>query len=161
MLMELNYVVYDTADPQVEDLIGKPVMTGMRLLDLEQNIEKKDESFVDILQGVDTTHNYFMLKSGRLCNLIYPWEKTTKENLYRPFESAEELCAKWGRFVSSSRPEGTMPLIWVKYKDTENSYLITGFTSNGIIAGEDFFTWEEAFENLSFLDNATFGEINV
>lgn len=161
MEMVLNYVIYDTSDPRVEDLIGKPVMTGMRLLDLEQNLEKEDEGFVDVLQGVDTTHNYFMLKSGRLCNLIYSWDKPTKEERYRPFKSVEELCAKWTRFVPSSRPEGTMPLIWVKYKDTDNSYLITGFTSKGIIAGEDYFTWEEAFDKLSFLDNCTFGEVNV
>ena len=111
------------------------------------------------MQGVDTIHNYFLLKSGKLCNLIYPLAR--KKVTYRPFKNIEELLIRWTRFVSSTRPLYTMPLIWVKYKDTVNKYLITGFTADGIIAGEDYFTWEEALEKLAFLDDTAFGEINV
>ena len=49
----------------------------------------------------------------------------------RPFSDIKELVAHWDLMYSTSnRPSGTMPLIWVKHKESGSVFLVTGFDNN-------------------------------
>lgn len=154
MEFDIKQVIFDVADPKVDALIGKGVITGMRLLDLKDHVIA--EECFDVLEGVDTTHNYFLLKSGKLASIIYPANGVCLK--YRPFTGRGEMIARADKVVSSNRHDFTQPLVWLKYKGTWNAYLVTGILEAGIMLDE-FFTWEEAFKKLEFLNETPFGEL--
>lgn len=154
MEFDIKQVIFDVADPKVDALIGKGVITGMRLLDLKDHVIA--EECFDVLEGVDTTHNYFLLKSGKLASIIYPANGVCLK--YRPFTGRGEMIARADKVVQSNRHDFTQPLVWLKYKGTWNAYLVTGILEAGIMLDE-FFTWEEAFKKLEFLNETPFGEL--
>lgn len=155
MEFDIKKVIFDVADPKVDLLIGKGVVTGMRLLDLKDHVIA--EECFDVLEGVDTTHNYFLLKSGKLASIIYPGNGEEVEVKYRPFANRGQMIAKADEVNPSNRHDFTQPLVWLKYKGTWNTYLVTGILESGIMLDE-FFTWEEAFKKLEFLNGTPFGE---
>jgi hypothetical protein len=155
MEFDIKKVIFDVADPKVDLLIGKEVITGTRLIDLKDHVIA--EECIEVLEGVDTTHNYFLLKSGKIASTIYPANGEEVQVKYRPFTGRGEMIAKADKVIPSNRHDFTQPLIWLKYKGTWNAYLVTGILESGIMLNE-FFTWEEAFKKLEFLNETPFGE---
>ncbi|MBR6401813.1 MAG: hypothetical protein IKS48_00350 [Eubacterium sp.] len=96
---------------------------------------------------------------------IKPEEKKVQKSLsnpdlYRPFKDTDELIAYWEKhYGNGNRPEHTMPLIWIKGKDTGNVYLINGYEEGKCvyISADWWFDMEELFEQFKFLDGRPCG----
>ena len=85
---------------------------------------------------------------------------------YVPFDSVQELIDAWDSKYSQNknRPEGTMPLIWIKNKVKNRVYLITDFLFdkyfNDDIGTEDSnFQLKELFEDYTFLDGSIISRV--
>lgn len=76
---------------------------------------------------------------------------------YRAFNSVGELIERWNDLTPCTRPLCTMPLVWVKYKDSNTIQLVTAFADNGVEMGSVFMTWEYFFEKMEFLDGTPCG----
>jgi len=95
----------------------------------------------------------------------YDYKVDTEESedtLYRPFENTTELIEYWDKhYVNGSRPAYTMPLIWVKGKQTGTTYLITGYEKNeyACLSDDWWVNMEELFEQCTFLDGKCCGVV--
>lgn len=49
------------------------------------------------------------------------------------------------------------PVCWVKFKDTENCYLITGIVNDGVWLSDQFLNWTELFNRVTFIDGTPCG----
>ena len=76
---------------------------------------------------------------------------------YRAFNGVNELLFRWLEINAHDRPTFTMPLIWVKYKDSNTRQLVTAFADNGVEMGAEFMTWEYFFEKMEFLNGTPCG----
>lgn len=85
-----------------------------------------------------------------------------EDTLYRPFKDTNELIAYWDKhYDNGNRPEYTMPLIWVKGKETGNVYLITGYEDNIYVCLSDdrWLSMKELFRQYKFLDGKCCGMV--
>lgn len=74
---------------------------------------------------------------------------------YVPFDTVEELIECWGKYSSL-----TMPLIWIKHKETDNKHLITDYyKDNTISTSDEIFSLRVLFEHFTFLDGSPIGKI--
>lgn len=65
------------------------------------------------------------------CNYRYrPAQEQTAEKKYRAFASIDELTAEFVKRFRTKTPSYALPLIWVKTKDKDERYLITGFVKS-------------------------------
>lgn len=86
---------------------------------------------------------------------------------YVPFDSVQELINAWDEKYpqNKNRPEGTMPLIWIKNKECSRVHLITDFFFERTFMGCDVgtsdyhFTLKELFEKYTFLDDSIIGKV--
>ncbi|MBR4396647.1 MAG: hypothetical protein IKS93_02205 [Methanobrevibacter sp.] len=89
-------------------------------------------------------------------------ESLSDSDLYRPFKDTDELIAYWEKhYGNGNRPEHTMPLIWLKDKDTGNVFLITGYDEDEYVClGDDWWlSMKELFEQCKFLDGNCCGKV--
>ena len=85
-----------------------------------------------------------------------------------PFDTVEELINAWDNKYpqNKNRPEGTMPLIWIKNKQKNRVYLITDFLFDQCY-GQDVGTYEsnyrlgDLFKDFTFLDGSIIGKVRV
>jgi hypothetical protein len=90
---------------------------------------------------------------------------TEVKDKYVPFDSVEELIECWEKKFpgNANRPEGTMPLIWIKSKHAYRVYLITYFLFEQSY-GQDVGTYdsnyrlEDLFKDFTFLDGSIIGK---
>ena len=96
------------------------------------------------------------------------WEPGTvyrikPEDTYVPFDNLNEFISKWESMNPGCivRPKCTMPMIWVKSKETGNIYLIGGydFENNGVGIYEYWFTLENMFKDYTFLNDSIIGKV--
>lgn len=87
------------------------------------------------------------------------WKYRIKpEKDYRPFEDCAELMVEFAkRFNVSNIPSYAEPLIWVKDKETDSRYLITGYENIGIYVGGIWRGLDEFYERYVFLDGSCCG----
>lgn len=81
---------------------------------------------------------------------------------YIPFETLEELIECWNHKIkySSYDTELEMPLIWVKYKSSNFKYVLTCFENTCVGINSGFvYTFEEMFNDFTFLDGTPIGKI--
>ena len=109
-------------------------------------------------------YDYCANKDGIRCKSYCT--KATGAAHYVPFDTVQELIDAWDSKYpqNKNRPEGTMPLIWIKNKVKNRVYLITDFLFdkyfNDDIGTEDSnFQLKELFENYTFLDNSIIGKV--
>ena len=93
----------------------------------------------------------------RFCIDGNKWEQEEKkEPAYRPFKDCDELIKKSGQ---SYRPENTMPLIWVREKESRACNLITGYDDENYVFLQDrWIDMEVLFNNFEFLDGEPCGK---
>ena len=104
-------------------------------------------------------YDYCMDKNGIRC-------KSYCTTVYVPFDTVQELIEVWDNKYpqSKNRPEGTMPLIWIKSKRKNRVYLITDFlfekAYNCDVGTEDEnFSLKELFEDYTFADGSIIGKV--
>lgn len=83
---------------------------------------------------------------------------------YVPFDTTEELINYWNQKMFSGKPYNTileMPLIWVKNKETNSKFLITGIEGEGdsVSLGGYYYSIKEMFDIFTFLDDSPIGKI--
>jgi len=85
---------------------------------------------------------------------------------YVPFDSVQELIDAWDSKYpqNKNRPEGTMPLIWIKNKVKNRVYLITDFLfdkrfKDDIGTEDSNLELKELFDDYTFLDGSIIGEV--
>ena len=123
------------------------------------------EVWVKLLYPIPEENIIHIVKDEPETEINYPREvlpnEEEKEVIYEPhyraFNSVEELIERWNFLNPCTRPAHTMPLVWVKYKDSNTRQLVTAFADNGIEMGAEFMTWEYFFEKMEFLDGTPCG----
>lgn len=156
MDFDVSKVVYCGED--CTDLLGKLFFYSNDLLNLSGSVKDNDELSIATLVDIDTNALHpFKIKDSGGCmmwvKLLYP--SNNKKNIcFRPFSDYKELILKWGRVCPSpnKRPPNTMPLIWVKYKLSDNCQLITAFNKDGVEMGAEYMSWKALFDKMTFLD---------
>lgn len=105
-------------------------------------------------------YDYCTNKDGKRCKSY-----CTKVE-YVPFDTVEGLIEAWDNKYpqNKNRPEGTMPLIWIKNKQKNRVYLITDFLFDKRFnddVGTEFedFSLKDLFENYTFLDGSIIGKV--
>lgn len=105
-------------------------------------------------------YNYCANKDGIRCKSY-----CTKVE-YVPFDTVQELIDAWDSKYpqNKNRPEGTMPLIWIKNKVKNRVYLITDFLfdkylKDDIGTEDSNLQLKELFEDYTFLDNSIIGKV--
>ena len=80
---------------------------------------------------------------------------------YVPFENTQELIEAWEKKypTNKDRPNGTMPLIWIKLKENENNTsLITDFGDYGVSTSSIIMSFDSLFEKYTFADGSVCGK---
>ena len=140
-----------------EELLGEEVYYAQSLRTLEEVVTTENGVYKGCVTNVDM--NGFFSINGIWTNFIY---LTGKKNVLmtpkcRPFNNVDELVSRWDSINPCTRSANTMPLIWVKYKDSETVELITAFCKDGVEMGNSYMTWGYFFDAMVFLDNTPCG----
>ena len=105
-------------------------------------------------------YNYCTNKNGVRCR-----NYCTEVTKYVPFDTVQELVDAWDKKYpqNKNRPEGTMPLIWIKNKEKNRVYLITDFLfekyhDSDVGTGDENLKLTELFERFTFLDDSIIGK---
>lgn len=98
-------------------------------------------------------------------NSYKEWRIKDEYKEYVPFDTVQELIDAWDEKYpqNKNRPEGTMPLIWIKNKQKNRVYLITDFLfekwCNCDVGTEDEdLRLTELFNDFTFLDGSIIGK---
>jgi hypothetical protein len=79
---------------------------------------------------------------------------------YVPFENTQELVEAWEKKcpANKDRPNGTMPLIWIKEKENGDIHLINDFYKTGVGTSSIILSFESLFEEYIFADGSICGK---
>ena len=78
-----------------------------------------------------------------------------------PFENTERLIIYWKlHYTNSNNPSATNPLIWIKEKQYNEQFLITGIRSDSVFIGNQWVDMQRLFDNYLFLDDKVIGYIS-
>lgn len=91
-----------------------------------------------------------------------PAQEKTAEKEYRSFNSIDELTAEFVKRFQTKTPSYALPLIWVKTKDKDERYLITGFVKSEqsgqvVKIGNAYYGLGVFFDHYEFLDGSPCG----
>lgn len=91
-----------------------------------------------------------------------PAQEKTAEKEYRPFNSIDELTTEFVKRFQTKTPSYALPLIWVKQKDKDERYLITGFVKSEqsgqvVKIGNAYYGLGVFFDHYKFLDGSPCG----
>ena len=67
-------------------------------------------------------------------------------NEYRAYKNQKEFMG-----------QPVFPVCWVKFRDTENYYLVTGIVKDGVWLSDQFLNWSEMFNRVTFIDGSPCG----
>ena len=127
-------------DPYYE--FRKAYIEGKQLQFKNRNGDWEDVSGVPLFNGVD--------------------EYRIKPDNYVPFDTLQELIDAWDEKYpqNKNRPEGTMPLIWVKNKGANEVSLITDFyfDCDEIALSDTQISLEELWKYYTFTDGTVIGK---
>ena len=156
----MTFEVHKVVDEFYEKWIGKKVYYADDLLNLMMYVEgKKEEEPAKVCKKGSPSHPFWIeddMGNADIWKYIYPAEdiEMPKEEKYRPFESVDELVDVFKMHVCNNpkMPPNAMPLIWLKYKNSNSVCMVTGFTDNGIEMGAEFQSWGFLIERMTFFN---------
>lgn len=155
MTFDITKVCYKAS----EELLGEEVYFAQSLQALEEIVTTENGVYKGYVTKLDKEGSTMPFCVGGIwSNYIYLTGKK-KETVpkYRPFENIDELIQRWNFINTCTRPPNTMPLIWVKHKDSETVELITAFCKDGVEMGGAYMTWGFFLDAMVFLDNTPCG----
>lgn len=157
MIFDITKVCYKSS----KDLLGQEVYFAQTLQALEEIVAKENSLYKGYVTALDKEGSTvpFCVGGHIWVNYIYPIEKKNvlMSPKYRPFNNVDELVSKWNFLNPCTRPAYTMPLIWVKHKNSDTIELITAFCKDGVEMGGSYMTWDFFFDAMVFLDNTPCG----
>lgn len=88
------------------------------------------------------------------------------ETEYVPFNTVQELIDAWDNKYPQDRPEGVMPLIWIKRKEMNRVYLITDFLFEkkydcDVGTEDENLKLQELFDDYTFADGSIIGKVKA
>ena len=91
------------------------------------------------------------------------WRIKPIEKKYVPFENPQEFIEVWEKKypTNKDRPNGTMPLIWIKEKEDEDVHLINDFYKTGVGTSSIILSFESLFKEYTFVDGSVCGKLKV
>lgn len=97
----------------------------------------------------------------------YEYRIKPSEDKYVPFDTVQELIDCWDNKYpqNKSRPKGTMPLIWIKEKESDIRIVITEYYFErdcheaDVGTSRDYITLERLFYDYTFLDGSVIGKV--
>lgn len=97
----------------------------------------------------------------------YEYRIEPSEDKYVPFDTVQELIDCWDNKYpqNKSRPKGTMPLIWIKEKESDIRIVITEYYFErdcheaDVGTSRDYITLERLFYDYTFLDDSVIGKV--
>lgn len=84
--------------------------------------------------------------------------KEYKEKHYRPFEDTAELMVHYSKHFNIDFPPFYEPIIWVKRKDNDSRFLITGYDELDVFLEDCWQDLNELYEQYVFLDGSCIGK---
>ena len=79
------------------------------------------------------------------------------EKPYRPFQDTVELILHYEKHFNVDYPSFYEPMMWVKNKEDNARYFITGYGENYVMVDNKWMDMDYLFENFVFLDNSLCG----
>lgn len=157
MTFDITKVCYEPK----KELLGTKVYYHNRLNLLDTVVTEENKVYSGFVDKVDETDTEMPFCVGGIwCSLVYPVEEPKGGSIpkYRPFADVEEFIDTYEtRVFPSKNPPNTMPLIWVKHKESETIELITAFCKDGVETSAEYRTWGTLFDTMVFLDNSPCG----
>lgn len=155
MTFELNKIIDDTS---TDIKPGTVVYYANNLEHLKDFVET--EKVKGVLTGVTTFGRFRITANGGEVDAkyIYPAGEVVEET--RAFLDVNEFIYTYEHRVCknpAARPPHTMPLIWVKHKNSNTVELVTAFCDDGIEMGGTYMTWGYFVDAMVFLDNSPCG----
>lgn len=154
----MTFEVHKVVDTYCEEWKDKKVYYANNLVDLMMYVEGKKEEEPAKVYKTGLFSQPFGIEDDdgdiSTWKYIYPAEEVHQEEKYRPFESVDELIDTFKMHVCNNpkMPPNCMPLVWLKYKNSNSVCMITGFTDNGIEMGAEFQSWGFLFERMTFFN---------
>ena len=98
----------------------------------------------------DKENSYYLLHKDK-----FPEQK---EKHYRPFEDTAELMVHYSKHFNIDFPPFYEPIIWVKRKDNDPRFLITGYDEHDVFVEDCYMNMTDLFEMYVFLDGSCVGK---
>ena len=143
-----------------EELLDQEVYFAQSLMALETIVTEENGVYKGNVIRLDKEGSTMPFCVGGIwVNYIYLTgkKKVLMSPKYRPFNSVDELIERWNFLNPCTRPSYTMPLIWVKHKESDTVELVTAFCKDGVEMGGSYMTWDLFFDTMVFLDNSPCG----
>lgn len=156
MTFDITKVCYKPS----EELLDQEVYFAQSLQALEKIVTTENGVYRGYITRLDKEGSTMPFCVGGIwVNYIYLTgkKKEVASPKYRPFENVDELIQRWNFLTPCTRPTYTMPLIWVKHKESETVELITAFCKDGVEMGGTYMTWGYFLDAMVFLDNSPCG----
>lgn len=155
MTFELNKIIDDTS---TDIKPGTIVFYANNLEHLKDFVET--EKIKGVFAGVTNFGRFIINVNGveTDAKYIYPAGEVVERT--RAFLDVNEFIYTYEHRVCknpAARPPHTMPLIWVKHKDSNTVELVTAFCDDGIEMGGTYMTWGYLVDTMVFLDNSPCG----
>ena len=81
------------------------------------------------------------------------------EKKYRPYKDTDEMITDWkARFKPKDWPNYSMPFIWVRYKATNATSLVSGYQFDCVTTGLIHLSLRELFYGNTYLDGSPCGK---
>lgn len=182
MTFELNHTEYEMNE-DIEDWAKNQyeVYVGDTVKELKFNVEHENSARRGKLRSVseDVTFPFKVIMPNgieQFFALVYPIpvdetkvisEEALEEKgyiepvnkndvIFRPFKNMKEILDDCYSMQVKAIPPNARPLTWVRNKNTGDVYLITAYTSNGVLLDE-FFDFEELFKFYEYLNGMPCG----
>lgn len=156
MTFELNKIIDDTTTTDIKS--GAVVFYANTLEHLKDFVET--EKIKGVFAGITTFGRFRITANGVEVDAkyIYPAGEVVEQT--RAFLDVNEFIYTYEHRVCKNpnkNPPYTMPLIWVKYKNSNTVELVTAFCDDGVEMGETYMTWSYFVDAMVFLDNSPCG----
>jgi len=83
---------------------------------------------------------------------------SVSEKHYKPFEDTAELMVHYSKHFNIDFPPFYEPIIWVKRKDNDSRFLITGYEELGVFLEDCWQDLNDLHEQYVFLDGSCIGK---
>lgn len=83
------------------------------------------------------------------------------KSAFRPYKDTDEMIEDLKQRFLINNPSCSMPLIWIKVKDSEyqEAFLITGFGGSYIETNTNLYGLDLSFKELAYLDGSPVGKL--
>ena len=131
---------------------GKWIEPPEPLFNNDEKYRIKPEENYTIEQDFGVIEGGALSNKGHLCN-------EQEEKHYKPFEDTAELMVHYSKHFNIDFPPFYEPIIWVKRKDSDSRFLITGYDELDVFLEDCWQDLNDLYEQYVFLDGSPVGKL--